>query len=54
MFLIEGGFTLVLAIIALIVLPEQIDSCRWLTAEEKEFCGYFQVVSLVFLTNSDV
>lgn len=37
LFLIEGGFTLLLAIIALIILPEHIDSARFLTKEEKEF-----------------
>ena len=54
LFLIEGGFTLLLAVIALIVLPEQIDSCRWLTAEEKEFCEYLQLPSFDLLIFSDV
>jgi len=54
LFLIEGGFTLLLAVIALIVLPEQIVSCRWLIAEEKEFCEYFQLPSFDLLIFSDV
>lgn len=37
LFLIEGGATVLIAIVAVIVLPDDIPSCRWLTAEEKDF-----------------
>jgi hypothetical protein len=35
--MIEGGATVAIAIIAIIVLPDDIPSCRWLTAEEKDY-----------------
>lgn len=37
LFLIEGGATVVVSIVALIVLPDNIETCRWFTAEEKDF-----------------
>lgn len=37
LFLIEGGATVVVSIIAIIVLPDDIASCRWFTAEEKDY-----------------
>ncbi len=45
LFLIEGGFTVVLAIIAIIVLPDDIPSCRWLSAEEKDYCKMSWLIS---------
>jgi hypothetical protein len=36
--MIEGGATVAIAIIAIIVLPDDIPSCRWFTAEEKDYC----------------
>ena len=38
--MIEGGATVAIAIIAIIVLPDDIPSCRWFTAEEKDYCKY--------------
>jgi hypothetical protein len=35
--MIEGGATVAIAIIAIIVLPDDIPSCRWFTAEEKDY-----------------
>jgi hypothetical protein len=35
--MIEGGATVAVAIIAIIVLPDDIPSCRWFTAEEKDY-----------------
>jgi sugar phosphate permease len=40
LFMIEGGATVLIAIIAIIVLPDDIQSCRWFTAEEKDFCEH--------------
>lgn len=40
--MIEGGFTVLLAIIAIIVLPDDIKSCKWFTAEEKDYCKHIQ------------
>ena len=40
LFLIEGGATVVVAIIAIIVLPDDIPSCKWFTAEEKDYCKH--------------
>jgi hypothetical protein len=37
LFMIEGGATVAIAIIAIIVLPDDIPSCRWFTAEEKDY-----------------
>lgn len=37
LFLIEGGATVALAIIAVIILPDDIPTCKWLTAEEKDY-----------------
>lgn len=37
LFLIEGGATVAIAIIAIVVLPDDIPSCRWFTAEEKDY-----------------
>lgn len=36
--MIEGGATVAIAIIAIIVLPDNIQSCKWFTAEEKDYC----------------
>lgn len=36
--MIEGGATVAIAIIAIIVLPDDIPSCKWFTAEEKDYC----------------
>ena len=38
LFMIEGGATVAIAIIAIIVLPGDIPSCKWFTAEEKDYC----------------
>jgi hypothetical protein len=35
--MIEGGATVAIAIIAIIVLPDDIPSCKWFTAEEKDY-----------------
>jgi hypothetical protein len=35
--MVEGGATVAIAIIAIIVLPDDIPSCRWFTAEEKDY-----------------
>jgi sugar phosphate permease len=40
LFMIEGGATVLIAIIAIIVLPDDIQSCKWFTAEEKDFCKH--------------
>ena len=40
LFMIEGGATVLIAIIAIIVLPDDIPSCKWFTAEEKDYCEY--------------
>lgn len=40
LFLIEGGGTVLLSIIAIIVLPDDIASCKWFTAEEKDYCKH--------------
>ena len=37
LFLIEGSATLLIAITALILLPEDIASCKWLTIESREY-----------------
>lgn len=37
LFMIEGGATVAIAIIAIIVLPDDIPSCKWFTAEEKDY-----------------
>jgi hypothetical protein len=38
--MIEGGATVAIAIIAIIVLPDNIQSCKWFTAEEKDYCKH--------------
>jgi MFS family permease len=38
LFLIEGLMTILIAVIALIVLPEKVETARWLNEEEKEYC----------------
>jgi hypothetical protein len=38
--MIEGGATVLIAIIAIIVLPDDIPSCKWFTAEEKDYRTY--------------
>jgi hypothetical protein len=40
LFMIEGGATVLIAIIAIIVLPDDIPSCKWFTAEEKDYRTY--------------
>jgi sugar phosphate permease len=40
LFMIEGGATVLIAIIAIIVLPDDIQSCKWFTAEEKDYCEH--------------
>jgi len=40
LFMIEGGATVLIAIIAIIVLPDDIPSCKWFTAGEKDYCKY--------------
>jgi hypothetical protein len=40
LFMIEGGATVAVAIIAIIVLPDDIPSCKWFTAEEKDYCKH--------------
>ena len=42
LFLIEGSATVTIAIIAILVLPDDIPTCRWLTAEEKDYCEYIR------------
>ena len=46
LFLIEGGATVFLAIVAILVLPDDIPSCRWLSAEEKDFLMYERYMSM--------
>ncbi|KAI7326629.1 MFS general substrate transporter [Hortaea werneckii] len=46
LFLIEGGATVALAIIAILVLPDSISSCRWLSAEEKDYLMYERFISM--------
>jgi len=41
LFLIEGLATIAIATAAMIVLPEDIQSARWFTADEKAFRGPF-------------
>ena len=43
LFLLEGGLTLLVAIVALIVLPEDVPTFKFLTAEEKDYSGYKSV-----------
>jgi len=38
--MIEGGATVLIAIVAIIVLPDDIPSCKWFTAEEKDYREY--------------
>jgi hypothetical protein len=40
--MIEGGATVLIAIIAIIVLPDDIPSCKWFTAEEKDYRKYLE------------
>jgi hypothetical protein len=40
LFMIEGGATVLIAIVAILVLPDDIQSCRWFTAEEKDYCEH--------------
>lgn len=37
LFLIEGGATFLIAIIAFIMLPEDIVRCRWLSQRQKDY-----------------
>jgi hypothetical protein len=37
LFLIEGLLTVMVAVVGLILLPENIDTCRFLNAEEKDY-----------------
>ncbi|KEQ72722.1 MFS general substrate transporter [Aureobasidium namibiae CBS 147.97] len=46
LFMIEGGFTVLLAITAIIVLPDDIKSCKWFTAEEKDYLMYERYMSM--------
>lgn len=38
LFLLEGGLTLLLAVIAVFILPEGLPTCKWLTQSEKDYC----------------
>ncbi|OJD33442.1 high-affinity nicotinic acid transporter [Diplodia corticola] len=38
LFLIEGGLTVVIALLASVILPKNPWTCRWLTQAEKELC----------------
>jgi hypothetical protein len=38
LFLIEGSATLVIAVTAMLLLPEDIATCKWLTIEQREYC----------------
>ncbi|TIA58898.1 hypothetical protein D6C77_05190 [Aureobasidium pullulans] len=42
LFMIEGGATVAIAIIAIIVLPDNIQSCKWFTAEEKDYLVMYE------------
>ena len=44
--MIEGGATVAIAIIAIIVLPDDIPSCKWFTAEEKDYCKNIQRINI--------
>ncbi|THX73114.1 hypothetical protein D6D04_08706 [Aureobasidium pullulans] len=46
LFMIEGGATVAIAIIAIIVLPDNIQSCKWFTAEEKDYLMYERYMSM--------
>ena len=43
--MIEGGATVAIAIIAIIVLPDDIPSCKWFTAEEKDYCKHIRTTN---------
>lgn len=38
LFLVEGGLTVLIAILAAFILPKNPWTCRWLTPAEKELC----------------
>lgn len=38
LYLLEGLLTVVSGVLALLLLPEDIKSCRWLGSDEKEYC----------------
>lgn len=40
LFLIEGCATMLFVIIAIVVIPDSIQTCRWFTAEEKDYLMY--------------
>lgn len=47
LFLIEGGATFLIAVIAFIMLPEDIVRCRWLSQRQKdyrEFASFFDLM----------
>ena len=55
--MIEGGAAVAIAIIAIIVLPDDIPSCKWFTAEEKDYCKNIKRTRLPgtqLIKNSDV
>ena len=56
LFLIEGSATVTIAIIAILVLPDDIPSCRWFTAEEKDYREYSQerIMNIQLMYTSDV
>ncbi|KAI9637765.1 major facilitator superfamily domain-containing protein [Dioszegia hungarica] len=44
LFLIEGGLTLIVGIVAVVMLPEDIPSNRWLTEEERDYLMYMRAM----------
>lgn len=44
LFLLEGGLTLLVGIVAVLVLPEDIPTCRWLKEDEKDYCKYLSLL----------
>ena len=51
LFLIEGLLTVLIAVVGLFLLPENIDTCRFLSAEEKDYLKYERYMSMGHETN---
>ena len=51
LFLIEGLLTVMIAVVGLLLLPENIDTCRFLSAEEKDYLKYERYMSMGHETN---
>lgn len=54
LFLIEGLMTIFIAVIALLVLPEKVETARWLNDEEKDYCQYTWALIVVALADYSV